>query len=85
MSAVCSIFTSNYVLHWSKYFDSPLLSAPSFDGRVVMYPTDRDLRYVTNSASGGGYRAVCSSTNSASGGGYRAVCSSINSASGEGV
>lgn len=45
ISYICSAFTSNYVFHWTKYFvDQPLLYPPMFDGRVVLYPTDTNLR-----------------------------------------
>jgi len=45
LSNVVSLFTSTYVLNWPKYFpDVPLQYAVSFDGRIVSYPTDRDVR-----------------------------------------
>nr|CAG4642699.1 EOG090X0AR4 [Evadne anonyx] len=42
---VCSLFTSAFVYHWSKYFetDRPLYP-PVFDGRVVLYPSNKNLR-----------------------------------------
>ncbi|XP_077291019.1 tRNA-histidine guanylyltransferase [Arctopsyche grandis] len=44
MSTVTSLFTSLYVFHWSKHFDDVKLKyAPSFDGRYVLYPSDKDL------------------------------------------
>lgn len=45
MSTVVSIFTSTYVFAWSRYFpNTPLQYAPSFDGRIVLYPTTENLR-----------------------------------------
>jgi tRNA(His) guanylyltransferase len=40
-----SQFASSYVYHWSTYFpDRKLEYPPTFDGRVVLYPADRNLR-----------------------------------------
>jgi hypothetical protein len=40
-----SHFASSFVFHWSKFFpSSPLLYPPTFDGRVVLYPTSANLR-----------------------------------------
>jgi len=40
-----SLFTSCYVFHWSTYFpDTQLLYPPSFDGRIVLYPTEKHVR-----------------------------------------
>ena len=40
-----SLFTANYVFQWSDFFpDVPLQYAPSFDARVVAYPTLKTLR-----------------------------------------
>lgn len=45
MSCVCSLFTSTYVFEWSKFFpETPLKYPPSFDGRVILYPTLNTLR-----------------------------------------
>lgn len=44
MTNVNSLFTSAYVFNWSKYFKIPLEYPPSFDARVVLYPSDNDLR-----------------------------------------
>ncbi|KAJ1928484.1 tRNA-histidine guanylyltransferase 1-like [Tieghemiomyces parasiticus] len=44
-SSIGSIFTARYVFHWSEYFpDIPLKYPPSFDSRVVAYPTVKNLR-----------------------------------------
>lgn len=40
-----SKFSTAFVYHWADYFpDVPLLYPPSFDGRIVLYPTDQNLR-----------------------------------------
>lgn len=45
-SNINSLFTSSYVMNWSKWFDdsSPLKYAPSFDARAVLYPSDEILK-----------------------------------------
>ncbi|XP_063683721.1 uncharacterized protein LOC134818207 [Bolinopsis microptera] len=48
LSTVCSMFTSHYLFNWSKHFNDPLLYPPSFDARVVLYPTVRDVRNYFN-------------------------------------
>ena len=45
MTTLASYFASCYVFHWSKFFqDTPLLYPPAFDGRVVLYPSNKNLR-----------------------------------------
>lgn len=44
MTYVSSLFTSSYVFLWPQFFDVPLKYPPSFDGRVVLYPTSQNLR-----------------------------------------
>lgn len=45
LSLVVSLFTSNYVFKWSKFFpDQELLYPPSFDSRIVIYPSEKNLR-----------------------------------------
>ena len=46
LSTIVSTFTSYYVFLWSSYFPDKTLSAPmpSFDGRVIQYPTRQNLR-----------------------------------------
>ncbi|KAG1770923.1 Thg1 C terminal domain-containing protein [Suillus occidentalis] len=45
LTTLTSYFTSCYVLNWSQYFpDTPLRYPPSFDGRIVIYPTERAIR-----------------------------------------
>ena len=45
VSIVVSLFTATYVRFWDTHLPSqPLLSTPCFDGRAVLYPSDRNLR-----------------------------------------
>ena len=45
MSNVVSYFSSCYVFYWSRFFNvQPLQYPPSFDSRVVLYPSDKNLR-----------------------------------------
>lgn len=45
MSNVNSLFASSYVYHWPHFFQGKeLYYPPSFDARVVLYPTDKNLR-----------------------------------------
>ncbi|KAF5341590.1 hypothetical protein D9758_014065 [Tetrapyrgos nigripes] len=45
VSTLTSLFTSNYVFHWPRYFpDTQLRYPPSFDGRIVLYPTEREIK-----------------------------------------
>lgn len=45
LTYVNSLFTSSYVFHWKKYFhDVSLKYPPSFDARVILYPSDENLR-----------------------------------------
>ncbi|KAK3094379.1 hypothetical protein FSP39_000972 [Pinctada imbricata] len=45
MSNVVSLFTSSYVFHWGRYFNTQTMQyPPSFDGRWVLYPTDKNLK-----------------------------------------
>lgn len=47
LTYVVSQFTASYVMHWSKWFpksEDALKYAPSFDARIVLYPTDENLR-----------------------------------------
>ncbi|TPX69242.1 hypothetical protein SpCBS45565_g02572 [Spizellomyces sp. 'palustris'] len=44
-STLCSLFTSNFIFHWKRFFaDLELKYPPSFDARAVCYPTDQNLR-----------------------------------------
>lgn len=46
LTTIVSTFTSYYIHHWPSFFpDKPLSSPlPSFDGRIVQYPTVENLR-----------------------------------------
>ncbi|XP_062908858.1 probable tRNA(His) guanylyltransferase isoform X2 [Mobula hypostoma] len=45
ISHVVSQFSSSFVFYWKDFFkDQPLLFPPGFDGRVVLYPSDQNLR-----------------------------------------
>lgn len=45
LSNVNSLFASAYVYHWPRVFrGKELYYPPSFDARVVLYPTDKNLR-----------------------------------------
>ncbi|EGN99480.1 hypothetical protein SERLA73DRAFT_182441 [Serpula lacrymans var. lacrymans S7.3] len=45
LTTLTSFFTSCYVFHWPQYFpDTPLRYPPSFDGRIVLYPNEREVR-----------------------------------------
>lgn len=57
-STLTSYFTSCYVFHWKEYFPgSPLLYPPSFDGRIVVYPSSREIRdYFSWRQADSGYR-----------------------------
>lgn len=40
-----SLFTASYVMSWRDYLpETPLRYAPSFDGRIVLYPGVREIR-----------------------------------------
>ncbi|KAH9850310.1 tRNAHis guanylyltransferase [Lenzites betulinus] len=45
LSTITSFFTSSYVFNWPKYMpDTPLKYCPSFDGRIVLYPSAKVVR-----------------------------------------
>ncbi len=45
VSLITSCFTGNYVRHWAEHMlHVQLQSTPMFDGRAVLYPSDRNLR-----------------------------------------
>ncbi|KAG7090131.1 hypothetical protein E1B28_011739 [Marasmius oreades] len=45
VSTLTSYFTSCYVFYWAEYFpDNPLKYPPSFDGRLVLYPGEKETR-----------------------------------------
>lgn len=44
LTYVTSLFSTSYVMNWSHWMSRPLAYAPCFDGRVVLYPSDENLR-----------------------------------------
>ena len=45
LTTLCSYFTSAYIFHWPNFFpDTPLVYPPCFDGRIVLYPSEREVR-----------------------------------------
>ncbi|RUS81405.1 hypothetical protein EGW08_010843 [Elysia chlorotica] len=45
MTNVVSLFASSFTLYWPRFFNSQELQyPPSFDGRVVLYPSDENLK-----------------------------------------
>jgi len=45
MTNVVSLFASAFVFHWPRYFSTMTLQyPPAFDARVILYPTDENLR-----------------------------------------
>ncbi|KAJ8254699.1 hypothetical protein GJAV_G00196190 [Gymnothorax javanicus] len=45
MTHVASQFSSSFVFYWRDHFgEQPLLYPPGFDGRVVLYPSNQNLR-----------------------------------------
>jgi len=48
-TSIVSQFTAAYVMNWSKFFPSTSLkSIPTFDGRLVCYPTDENIKDYLN-------------------------------------
>ncbi|CAG9099091.1 unnamed protein product [Plutella xylostella] len=44
LTTLNSKFSASYVYYWNKYFtDEKLQYPPTFDGRVIMYPSDQNL------------------------------------------
>ncbi|KAL8622649.1 hypothetical protein ACOMHN_009283 [Nucella lapillus] len=45
MTNMVSLFASSFTMHWGRHFSTQqLLSPPAFDARVVLYPSDLNLR-----------------------------------------
>ena len=45
MTNIVSLFSSNFVFHWKKYFtDQPLCYPPTFDARTVLYPDLQNIK-----------------------------------------
>ncbi|XP_047544844.1 probable tRNA(His) guanylyltransferase [Vanessa atalanta] len=44
LTTLNSKFSSTYVFYWNKFFDQePLKYPPTFDGRIVLYPSDENI------------------------------------------
>lgn len=44
LTTINSKFSSSYVFYWNKFFDKQVLKyPPTFDGRIVLYPSDENL------------------------------------------
>ena len=39
LTTIVSQFTSMYVFYWPQFMKTPLQYPPSFDGRIVIYPS----------------------------------------------
>ena len=39
LTTIVSQFSAMYVYYWPQYMSTPLKFPPSFDGRIVIYPT----------------------------------------------
>jgi tRNA(His) guanylyltransferase len=45
LTNVNSLFTASFLFHWSKFFSTEILKyPPSFDARIVLYPSIENLR-----------------------------------------
>lgn len=45
LTNVCSLFTSSFVFFWKDFFHGVnMIYPPSFDGRIVVYPTNKNIR-----------------------------------------
>ncbi|KAH9925468.1 Thg1 C terminal domain-containing protein [Amylocystis lapponica] len=45
LTNVTSLFTSSYIFNWAKYLpDTPLKYPPCFDGRIVLYPSQKEVK-----------------------------------------
>ena len=45
LTCFLSLFSTSFVFHWKDYYpDKPLLYAPIFDGRIVIYPTLKNIK-----------------------------------------
>ena len=44
LTTINSKFSSSYVFYWNTFFDKQVLKyPPTFDGRIVLYPSDENL------------------------------------------
>lgn len=44
LSSISSCFSGYFVLNWPQYFSTHLFYPPTFDGRIILYPTNENLR-----------------------------------------
>ncbi|KAI0035704.1 tRNAHis guanylyltransferase [Vararia minispora EC-137] len=45
LTTLTSLFTARYLYHWSDFFpNTPLQYPPTFDGRIVLYPSEKEVR-----------------------------------------
>lgn len=44
MTYINSLFTSSYVFYWHRYFTQKLKYPPAFDARIILYPSDENIR-----------------------------------------
>lgn len=45
LTYIVSLFTSSYVYNWNEWFNNIKLKyPPSFDGRIILYPSDENLK-----------------------------------------
>ncbi|SBS81086.1 tRNAHis guanylyltransferase, putative [Plasmodium ovale curtisi] len=44
LSNLVSYFTSCFMFNWNFYFDQKLMYPPSFDGRIIVYPTEKEIK-----------------------------------------
>ncbi|KAH8118188.1 tRNAHis guanylyltransferase [Phellopilus nigrolimitatus] len=45
LTTLVSLFTASYIFHWGAYFpETSLRYPPTFDGRLVLYPGQKDVR-----------------------------------------
>ncbi|KAI5122736.1 hypothetical protein M0805_009821 [Coniferiporia weirii] len=45
LTTLVSHFTAFYIFHWNTYFpDTPLQYPPTFDGRLVLYPSQKEVK-----------------------------------------
>lgn len=45
LTTLVSTFTAAYIFHWPTFFpESPLQYPPAFDGRIVPYPSVKEVR-----------------------------------------
>lgn len=59
-STFASLFAATYTFSWAEYFpETPLQYPPSFDGRVVAYPSSKEiLDYFAWRQADSGFRAT---------------------------